>query len=77
MDADMGRLARREGCAGCCWFNATGTTGEKTYGHCQVSPPRTSSYNQWPVVEGTKWCSAWLPVTAKLYASFCLPDRCF
>ena len=66
MDGDMARLARRKGCRACCWFNETGTheDGSRTFGTCQVAPPRTSSYQQWPVVDASAWCSEWLPVAA-------------
>ena len=63
---EMAHEARREGCGACVWFNPVRGVGgmkrEKVYGDCQVSPPRTSSVNMWPVVEARLWCSAWTPM---------------
>ena len=64
MDIVMARQAREAGCKHCVWYEPTVTVGGlQEYGTCHVSPPRTSSQQQWPIVMGTKWCSAWLPVS--------------
>lgn len=54
-DLLMMRLARKQGCKACVF----GVTYHDNTLMCQINPPRTSSANPWPVVQGNAFCGSW------------------
>ena len=62
MSVEMAWRARREGCAGCCFFLRSVTvSGQQAWGTCQYDRPRASSNATWPIVKDTSFCASFLP----------------